>query len=87
MFGNYYNKTCIILEGNLGNSKFRVDINIPSVVRTVTKAVIRSRNSKERQYNDQTKKDKGTSNDLQNTTQKIKYRATRTPLTTGDERR
>ena len=83
MFRNYYNKTCIILEGNLGNSKFNVDINIPSVVR----AVIRSRNSKERQYNGQKKKEKGTSNDLQNTTQKIQYRATRTPLTTGDERR
>ena len=31
------------------------------------------------------KKDKRTNNDLQNTTQKNKARATRTPLKTGDE--
>jgi len=42
--------------------------------------VIRSRKlKKDRQYNDQKKKD----NDLQNTTQKTKDRATRTPLKTG----
>jgi len=31
------------------------------------------------------KKDKRTNNDLQNTTYKTKYRATRTPLKTGGE--
>ena len=31
------------------------------------------------------KKDKRTNNDLQNTTHKTKYRATRTPLKTGGE--
>ena len=35
--------------------------------------------------NDQKKKDKRTNNALQNTTQKTKDRATRTPLETGDE--
>jgi len=48
-----------------------------------TKGVIRSRKSKkDRQYNGQTK---WTSNDLQNTTQKTKHWATRTPLKTGGE--
>ena len=42
-----------------------------------TKTVIRNRKSKkDRQYNGQTKKDKWTNNQVQNTTQKIKYRAT-----------
>ena len=36
-----------------------------------------------RQYNDQKKKNKWTNNDLQNTTQKTKDWATRTPLKTG----
>ena len=35
---------------------------------------------KDVQYNDQNKKYKRTNNDLQNTTQKIKDRATRNPL-------
>ena len=43
-----------------------------------TKVVIGSHKSKDRQYNGQTKNDKKKSNDLQNTTQKTKYRATRT---------
>ena len=38
---------------------------------------------KDVQYNDQNKKYKRTNNDLQNTTQKIKDRATRTPLKQG----
>jgi len=41
-----------------------------------TKDVIRIRKSKERQHNGQKKK---TNNDLQNTTQKTKDRATRNP--------
>ena len=45
-----------------------------------TKGVIRSRKSKDRQYNDQKKKDKRTNNDLQNTTRKTKDRTTRTLL-------
>ena len=46
-----------------------------------TKRVIRIRKSKKnRQRNGQKKKDKRTNNDLQNTTQKTKDRATRTPL-------
>ena len=36
------------------------------------KGVIRSLYSKDRQYNDQSNKDKETKNDLQNTTQKTK---------------
>jgi hypothetical protein len=45
--------------------------------------VIRIRKSKikkDRQHNDQTKKDKRKNNDLQNSTQTTKDRATRTPL-------
>ena len=45
------------------------------------KGVIRDRKSKtDRHYNVQRKEDKGTNTDLQNTTQKIKDRETRTPL-------
>ena len=52
-----------------------------------TKGIIRIRKSKKnRQHNDQKKKDKITNNDLQNTTQKTKDRAPRTPLNTGCER-
>ena len=47
-----------------------------------TKGVIRSRKSKERQYNGQKKKDKRTKNNIQNTTQKTKDRATLTPQKT-----
>jgi len=43
-----------------------------------TKEVIRKCKSRDRQYNDQTKKDKRANSDLQNTTQKTKDRATRT---------
>ena len=46
-----------------------------------------SLNKKDRQYNDQNKKDKRTNNDLQNTTQKTKDRATRTKLKTGSKPR
>ena len=42
--------------------------------------VIRRRKSKDRQYNDQKKIDRGTNNHLQNTAQKIKYWATRNLL-------
>ena len=42
-------------------------------------------NKKDRQHNSQKKKDKWTNNDLQNTTQKTKYRAMRTRLKIGDE--
>ena len=46
--------------------------------------VVRIRKSKEdRKHNGQNKKDKRTNNDLQNTTQKTKDRATRTPLKPG----
>ena len=38
-----------------------------------------------RKCNDQQKKDKRTSNDIQHTTQKTKDRGTRTPLKTGGE--
>ena len=48
-----------------------------------TKGVIRIRKSKkERQHNDNKKQNNMTNNDLQNTTQKTKERATRTPLKT-----
>ena len=42
-----------------------------------TKGVILTRNSKDRQYNEQQKNDKKTNNDRHNTTHKIKDRATR----------
>ena len=49
-----------------------------------TRWAIKSRKSKKlRQYNDQNKKEKRTSNDLQNVTQKTKDRATRPPLKLG----
>ena len=44
---------------------------------------IRSRKSKDRQYNDQRRKHKRTGNDLQNITQKTKDRAIQTQLQTG----
>jgi len=51
-----------------------------------TKGVIRNRKpKKDRQHNGQTKKNKRTSNDLQNTTPKTKDRATRILLKTRDE--
>jgi hypothetical protein len=40
---------------------------------------------KDRQYNGQKKKNKKTNNDLKNTTQKTKYRATQTSPKTEDE--
>jgi hypothetical protein len=49
-----------------------------------TKGLIGIPKSKDRQHNGQIKKDKRTNNYLQNTTQKTKDRATRTPLETGD---
>ena len=49
-----------------------------------TKVVIRSRTSKDRQRNDH-KKDERTNNEVQNTTQETKDRATRTPPNTGGE--
>ena len=53
-----------------------------------TKLIIGSSEwEKDKQCNDQTKKDKRASNDLQNTTQKTQYRATRTPLKTGGKSR
>ena len=44
------------------------------------KRAIRSRNSKDREHNDQKKKNRGTNNDLHTITQKTKDRITRTPL-------
>jgi hypothetical protein len=43
-----------------------------STFKKVTKGLFRSLKSKDRQYNDQNKKDKGKNNDLQNITQKSK---------------
>jgi hypothetical protein len=50
-----------------------------------TKGVTNSHKSKkkDRQYNGQKKQDKWTTNDLHNTTQETKDRATRTPQNTG----
>ena len=45
----------------------------------------RSHKAKNRQCNDQTIKNKRTNNNLQNTTQKTKDRATRTPLRSEGE--
>jgi formylmethanofuran dehydrogenase subunit E len=50
--------------------------NVGNHVITIPKA-------KNRQYNVQKKKEKRTNNDLQSTTQKTKYRASRTPLQPG----
>ena len=53
-----------------------------------TKGAIRIRQLKKvRQHNGQRKKDKMTNNDILNTTQKTKDRATRTPRKTGGEYR
>ena len=53
-----------------------------------TKVVIRIRKSKkDRQHNGQKKKDKGTNNDLHNSTHKTKDQITRTPLKTRGELR
>jgi hypothetical protein len=57
--GTLYRK--IIMEMNLYNTKFED-----------AKGVIRSRKSKDRQYNGQNKKDKKTKNRPQNTIQKTK---------------
>ena len=51
-----------------------------------TNGVIERRKSmKDRQYNCQMQKDKGTSNDLQSIAQVAKDRTTQTPLKTGDD--
>ena len=47
--------------------------------------IISCKSKKDTQHNDEKKNYKRTNNDLQNTTQKTKDRATRTPLITGDE--
>ena len=47
------------------------------------KEIIRFRQSKNRQHNGQKTRDKRANNDLQNTTQKTKDRATKTPLKPG----
>ena len=54
-----------------------------------TKGVTNNHKSKKKdsQYNGQKKKDKWTNNDLHNTTQETKDRATRTPQNTGGELR
>ena len=52
-----------------------------------SKWIIRIHISKDRQYNGKTKKDKRTSNNLQNTTNKTKDRATRTTLNSGSKLR
>jgi hypothetical protein len=54
----------------------------------MAKGVIRSRKSeKDRQRNGQSKNNKMINNDTQNTIQKTKDRATRTPLNTGGKGR
>jgi len=50
-----------------------------------TKGAIRSRKSKNKQYNDQKKKYTRTNNDLQNIQPKTNDWATRTPLKSGGE--
>ena len=47
-----------------------------SIKKDLTKGVIRSRKSKDIQYNGQKKKDKSTNNDVQNITQKLKISST-----------
>jgi hypothetical protein len=54
---------------------------------TDTKDIFRTRTSKDRQHNDQTKTDKRTNNHLLNNTQKNTDRETRNPLKTRDEHR
>jgi len=48
----------------------------PNTILKITKGVIEICKWKDRQHNSKMKKDKSTSNDLQNTTQKTKYRST-----------
>jgi hypothetical protein len=66
----------------------RIYTNINKNIFEDTNEVIRIRKSKKnRQYNGQKKRDKKTNNDLQNTTQKTKDRATQTPSKAIDWRR
>ena len=51
----------------------------------IPKKVLRSRKSKDRHYNSQTKKNKRTNNDPQNTTQKTEDREKGNPLKTRGE--
>jgi hypothetical protein len=54
----------------------------------IPEGVIRiCKSKKDRQHNGQKKRYKRTNNGLENTTEKKKHRATRTPLKTGSERR
>jgi hypothetical protein len=69
------------LAGNLENQRNTIlcakETVIVLEVLEDTKGVIRNRNSKkDRKYNGQKKRNKGTNNNLQNTTQKTKDRAT-----------
>jgi hypothetical protein len=53
----------------------------------IAKWVIRIRKWKDRQHNGQTKKEKQTNHDMQNTTHKTKNQVTRTSLKYGGEHR
>ena len=58
-------------------------LSIEQAIFEKTKGVIRCGKLKDRQCNDQKKRGKRTNNDLKNTSQKTKVRATRTRLKTG----
>ena len=65
----------------------QVNTNIKWKLNTKTTLKISIRKSMDRQRNDQQKKDKRTTHDLQNNTHKTKDQITRTPLKTGGELR
>ena len=55
-------------------------LKVSCFILSYTKGVTRTSKSKDRQYNDQKKQDKGTNNDLKKHTRKTKNRVTQTPL-------
>ena len=73
------------MPGMLQNED-KVDIMLHAICKKLknTKWAIRINKSKDRQHNGQKKKDNRKYKNLQNTTQKTKDRATRTPPKTGD---
>jgi outer membrane biosynthesis protein TonB len=73
------------MPGMLQNED-KVDIMLHAICKKVknTKWAIRINKSKDRQHKGQKKKDNRKCKNLQNTTQKTKDRATRTPPKTGD---
>jgi hypothetical protein len=65
---------------SLSDTYTSLSFSLVTIMFEDSKGLIRIRKSKDRQHYDQTKRNKRTNNDLQKTTQKSKYRATRIQL-------